>query len=165
MSQTDSTKTTGQKIKTSLISSLKETFNQIKKPYRFYLSNEEQIINVLIELPPETELVDAINRVLQIASKDNPLDQNPRNYEVYMVKKNGKPKTDFPSYLIDLKIEETHNQIFSIVHMTYQERKQKRKSTYDYSNNYSPIKQKQQYIDEIKEEKNWFLRFLGCCQK
>ncbi|CAD8061234.1 unnamed protein product [Paramecium sonneborni] len=163
MSHTDSTKTSGQKVKKSLISPLKEALNQVTKQYRFYISNEEQIFDVVIDVAPHTELVDAINRVLQIASKDHPFDQNPRNYEAYIAKKNGKPKTDFPSYQIDLQLDQTQNSIFSLVHMTFQERKPKRKSTYDYSNNYSPIKpQQQKDIDEIKGQKNWFLRFLGC---
>ncbi|CAD8053284.1 unnamed protein product [Paramecium sonneborni] len=163
MSHSESTKTSCQKIKKSLISPLKVTLNQVTKQYRFYISNEEQIINVVIDLAPQTELLDAIQSVLQIASKDHPVDQNPRNYEAYIAKKNGQPKTDLPSYQIDLKLEQTQNSIFSLVHMTYQDIKPKRKSTYDYSNNYSSIKLQQlQDIDEIKGQKNWFLRFLGC---
>ncbi|CAD8044719.1 unnamed protein product [Paramecium primaurelia] len=163
MSQTDSTKTSGQKVKKSLISPLREAFNHFTKSYRFYISNEEQIIEVVIDLPSQTELVIAISRALQQASKDYPIDQNPKNYEAYIAKKNGKPKTDFPSYSIDLKMEQTQNFVFSLVHVTFQERKPKRKSTYDYTNNYSPIKQGQiKDIDEIKGQKNWLLRFLGC---
>ncbi|CAK75173.1 unnamed protein product (macronuclear) [Paramecium tetraurelia] len=164
MSRTDSTKTSGQQqVKKSLISPLKEAFNQLTKSYRFYISNEEQIIDIVIDLPSHTDLVIAISRVLQVASKDYPIDQNPRNYEAYIAKKNGRPKTDLPSYQIDLRLEETQNSVFSLVHVTFQERKPKRKSTYDYTNNYSPIKPEQtKDIDEIKGQKNWFLRFLGC---
>ncbi|CAD8139219.1 unnamed protein product [Paramecium octaurelia] len=161
MSNTGSTNTTGFKLKNILMN-----YESITKPYRFYLNNEQQIINVYIELPPETELIYAISRVLQIASANNPLDQNPQNYELYIAQKNGQPQTDYPSFETDLRLEQTDNFTFSLVHMTFNNKYTKRKSTHDYSNqySYSPLKQKKQSkdIDDIKKGKNCIFRFLGC---
>ncbi|CAK85263.1 unnamed protein product (macronuclear) [Paramecium tetraurelia] len=166
MSITSSTKTISSKQKKIFMNNLDESYTSITKPYRFYLNNEQQIINVFIELPPGTELINAISRVLQVASLNNPLDQNPENYELYIAKKNGQPQTDFPSFQLDLKLEDTERQNFSLVHMTFNEKKTKRKSTFDYTNSYSqsPFKQQKQSkdIDDIKQEKNCILKFLGC---
>ncbi|CAD8197068.1 unnamed protein product [Paramecium octaurelia] len=168
MSQTDSTKTSGQKVKKALISPLKEAFSSLTKSYKFFIPNEEEVLLVLVDLPCHLELQEAISRALKLVPKQNPVDQNPNNYDIYVAKKNGQPKMDYPSYQTNLRLEETGNFVFSLVHVTYSEKKVRksiRKSTYDLSHYQSPtIPSRSKEINQYqpKPEKNWLLRFLGC---
>ncbi|CAK60219.1 unnamed protein product (macronuclear) [Paramecium tetraurelia] len=168
MSQTDSTKTSGQKVKKQLISPLKEALSQLKKSYKFFIPNEQDVILVHVDLQCHIELLEATSRALKLVPKPNPVDYNPNNYDIYVAKKNGHPKMDFPSYQTNLRLEETGNFVFSLVHVTYQEknvRKSIRKSTYDLSHYQSPTKpskSKEINLNILKPETNWLLRFLGC---
>ncbi|CAD8202230.1 unnamed protein product [Paramecium pentaurelia] len=168
MSQTDSTKTSGQKVKKQLISPLKEALSQLTKSYKFFIPNEEEVILVHVDLPCHIELQEATSRALKLIPKHNPVDQNPNNYDIYVAKKNGLPKMDIPSYQSNLRLEETGNFVYSLVHVTYQEknvRKSIRKSTYDLSHYQSPTqpsRSKEINLNLPKSEKNWLLRLLGC---
>lgn len=44
------------------------------------------------------KLIDAVSEALKEIGNENFLDNNPYNYAIYISKKNGLPKTDFPSY-------------------------------------------------------------------
>ncbi|CAD8059384.1 unnamed protein product [Paramecium sonneborni] len=151
------------KAKTSLLSPLKLIGNKYQKVYEFYVINEEEILNITLNLSSKIKLVNAISEVLQQLCKEHPLDQNANNYDIYISKKNGKPKTDFPSFQADLSLEETGNNNFSLVHIAFQESKPKRKSTFDITNHYNQGMHKNQNENiQVKKKKNWLFNFLGC---
>ena len=87
MSQTDSTQASAKKVKSTLLSPLYSS--GFVKPYKFFIYSSEDLDEVSIELNPSITLKDGILK--SIIQSQLPLDPNPKNYEVYMAKKNGKP--------------------------------------------------------------------------
>ncbi|CAK58521.1 unnamed protein product (macronuclear) [Paramecium tetraurelia] len=128
------------------------------KLINFSIQHEEQILKKTIYLNSKIKLIDAVYEVLQEVGKVHPLDNNPNNYAIYISKKNGLPKLDFPSYQKDIILEETGNSNFSLVHITLQNTNSPENSTHNSQENEG----KQNDGKQKKKLKNWFLNLLGC---
>lgn len=50
-------------------------------------------------------------------SEDKAIDLDPSHYEIYVAKKNGKAKDDYPSYLGTQIVAKTGNHTFALVHV------------------------------------------------
>jgi hypothetical protein len=47
------------------------------------------------------------------------IDTNPTHYELYVAKKNGQPKLDYPSFEMNQSVSKTMNHQFSLVHTVF----------------------------------------------
>ncbi|CAD8144344.1 unnamed protein product [Paramecium pentaurelia] len=156
MSQTENK--SGPKSKKSLLSSLNLIVNPNQKQYNFCIQKEEKILKITMNLYSTIKLINAVSEALKEIGNENQLDNNPNNYAIYISKKNGLPKTDFPSYQMDLLLEETGNTNFSLVHTTSQNKK-----PYDQKIHLNQVKEQKLNVHKLeKKHKNWFLNFLGC---
>ncbi|CAD8144465.1 unnamed protein product [Paramecium octaurelia] len=156
MSQSDSKP--GSKNKKSLLSPLKLMVDPNLKLINFSIQHEQQILKKIIYLNSKIKLIDAVNQVLQEVGKVHQLDNNANNYAIFISKKNGLPKLDFPSYQKDILLEETGNSNFSLVHITLLNNNSPDNSTHNSQEN----DEKQNDEKQKKKLKNWFLNLLGC---
>lgn len=82
--------------------------SEINQKYQIHwcaetIFDEEASFSILIDLPEICTVQDCImmalkelNKVLQIKQVSYSLEENPQLYELFIAKKNGKPKEDYP---------------------------------------------------------------------
>ena len=94
----------------------------------FSISEKEPVKTVEIYFPSEllktkldvsasTTVEELLRSALLRFSEDKAIDLNPSHYEVFVAKKNGKAKDDYPSYLGSQVVAKTGNHTFALVHV------------------------------------------------
>jgi hypothetical protein len=85
------------KLKSNLFNSESKHSSNLRpsKQYVVYYDNLGETENITIEVPPNATVLDIIEETLEQVSC---LPKGTLNYEVYMAKRNGKPKTEYPAY-------------------------------------------------------------------
>lgn len=93
-------------------------YGQVKMVH-FHLPSEQQ--RVEFEIFSTATIDEVLRTALAKLSLLKPIDLDPHHYEVYVAKKNGQAKLDYPSYLGSQEVFKTGNTGFALVHVADQE--------------------------------------------